>query len=266
MAQRPELSHDTTVWTQYYHCVISNIPYDMTPPTLAEHLMVQETSESAKALAELGRCIVLHTMYTYKETLKSKFGYLGFFLRCAPDAKMDEETKLKAHGLVKRWIETELAVQLLIGHMNVTLAQPTGCYHARPFLKAFREKCSIATKEVSTDPMKMETFLFTHVAFNADDSDAHGVFNPTWAEQGESYETSVKKPEVAHEVDRDWPPVGTLAVSSITPHELLWMKKHCTDFPPISITNKDLSTAHVESDALVKYFREHLSPLILVTK
>lgn len=263
-SQRPELNHDTTVWTQYYHCVIGGIPLEMAPPQLAEHLMVQEGSEAAKALGALGRCIVLHSIYTYKEALDAKFGYLGFFLRCAVDAPMDEATKAMADELARRWIEKELSAQLLLGRMRVTLAQPAACYHAAPFLKAFRSRCSIASKDVSPDPMKTETFLWTHVTFFADEGDAGSALNPTWARQGESFESAPNRPE--EQPGREWRPVGTFSVSSLTPRELLWMKKGCKAFPPISITNGDLSTAHVEHDALVQYFTKHLSPFIAVTK
>lgn len=260
-SERLDLSHDTTLWPQYYQCVVTGIPLDMAPPALVDYLMPREDSEVVKALVAAGKRIVLHQLYTYKEPLDTKFAYFAFFLQTQPGGKDDEVTRKVTHHLVRCWIEEDLRMQLTSGGMDVRPAQPAECYHSEPFLKAFRSRCSLHTPKVTADPRKLETFVLARTTFTPAEENAE--FNPTWAKAGEPYESSADAPAEAPQ----WTsPVGTFSVSGLSAKEVLWLKKNCDGFPPLLITDGDLGTAHVDGEALIKYFKEHLSPMIEVVE
>ncbi|KAK7199719.1 hypothetical protein NESM_000017900 [Novymonas esmeraldas] len=276
------LELDRSMSLHYYHCVLHGVPFQLPVSELATHVVPQKASGVVQRLASVGCRVVPHQLHVYKEPLETKFGYVSFFVHLAPHTEADTAA---IHALVCEWIRTDLASQLATAQCMVQLAQPPECHSSEPFLDAFRLLCPLLDPSNAADTKKLETFVLARVSFadhggnetinelNVEHCTRAGGAAPaaSGASSAEdvtasaSSDSGCPSPEASRTLrDHVWQSVGTFSVNSLSPKELVWLKKQLPSFPPLLITNGDAATTRCDTAKLADFFTTALAPLFTV--
>ncbi|KAG5470515.1 hypothetical protein LSCM1_01759 [Leishmania martiniquensis] len=277
---------DQSTCLHYYHCVLHDISLHLPVGEIAAQVLPKKDSDVVQRLASAGCRIVPHQLHVYKEPLERKFGYVSFFVHQAPHSAMDADD---VHHLVREWIDVDLTSQLAAVECKVQLAQPPECYSSEPFLDAFRLKCPLLDPSQTLDTKKLETFVLSRVRFgqscgNASinqlnaihcssakvsacpavgaDESGSSVDDGLTGVVGELDNSGQRAARTLHE--HVWKCVGTFSIDSLSPKELIWLKKQLPTFPPLLITNGDIDTTHCDKGKLAQFFEASLAPLLTV--
>lgn len=279
------LDHSTAL--HHYHCVLYDIPFEVPVSGIAQHVVPKKESDTVRRLAEAGCRVVPHQLHIYKEPLDSKFGYVSFFVHQVPSSTTDAD---EVHRLVMTWIDLDLATQLSSVDCKVLLAQPPECHSSEPFLEAFRQQCPLLDPTLSPDTKKLETYVLSRVRFGEQRSNASiNELNEAHCRGAkESSRSATDAPAGAASCSEDgligtegetdccahaccrtvhehvWKCVGSFNVATLTPKELVWLKKQLSTFPPLLITNSDMNSTHCDETKLIKFFEDGLAPLFTV--
>ncbi|KEG13111.1 hypothetical protein DQ04_01211100 [Trypanosoma grayi] len=247
MAALESLNFDSDAAVHYIHCVLSNAPFDLNVSEVAPMIVPKPGTDAAKQLQAVGCRIVPHRLQMYKEPLEKKFGFVTFFIHQSSETTELEE---EVHQRILLWIRQDLTEQLAAIKVSVDLGQPPECYSSFPFLRALQQQCSFLDATHAKDPRKLETFLLSKVTFYDKARNADKNNRSTLKREGKE----AGKEDV-------WQTVGLLRISSLFPRELLWLGREHNQFPPIIITNKDISTATCNPGALHAFLKGALLPL-----
>ncbi|KPA84643.1 hypothetical protein ABB37_01161 [Leptomonas pyrrhocoris] len=284
-AAQHSLNLDKSLYSHYYHCVLSDIPFHTAVAEIAPHVVPKPESDVVRKLTAAGCRIVPHQLHVYKEPLDAKFGYVSFFIHQLPKSTA---SAAEIHQLMLEWIDIDLATQLQSVKCKVQLAQPPECHSSEPFLNALQEKCPLLDPGTNTDTKRLETFLLTRVRFgdlceNASINDVceaqrKSTASPSTTEEDEQRKAQEEREEKdaeenggylppRHSVrEHVWKCVGTFSPSSLSPKELVWLKKQLPSFPPLLITDNNMASAHCDDAKLKQFFTANLAPLIAVEK
>ncbi|KAG5496175.1 hypothetical protein JKF63_02476 [Porcisia hertigi] len=286
LAPHHSLALDQSICHHYYHCVLYDVPFDLPVSEIAAYVVPKKDSDVVQGLSSAGCRVVPHQLHVYKEPLDRKFGYVSFFIHQAPHSATDADD---AHRLVCQWIDIDLASQLAMVQCKVRLAQPPECHSSEPFLDALRLKCPLLDPTLVADTKKLETFVLTRVSFdqhreNVQLNELDATHRKSIKDAAEAAscgaekiidpgdDLAARKAEVdrdAHSASRvwrrhEWSRVGTFSVTSLSPKELVWLKKQLPGFPQLLITNDDMETTHCDTAMLVRFFSSSLAPLFTV--
>ncbi|KAG5494658.1 hypothetical protein JIQ42_02273 [Leishmania sp. Namibia] len=280
------LALDRSTCLHYYHCVLHDISLHLPVREIAAQVVPKKDSDVIQRLASADCRVVPHQLHVYKEPLEKKFGYVSFFVHQAPHSTMDAD---EIHRLVREWIDADLTSQLAEVECKVQLAQPPECYSSEPFLDAFRLKCPLLDPSQAHNTKRLETFVLTRVQFsqkcdNASINQLNAIHcngaqatasAATGADElvgsmddgltgveGDVESGGQRAALTLHE--HVWKCVGTFAVSSLSPKELIWLKKQLPTFPALLITNGDINTTHCDKAKLSQFFEASLAPLLTV--
>ncbi|CCW70610.1 unnamed protein product [Phytomonas sp. Hart1] len=238
MSANKTLVPDDEVDELSYHCVLYNIPFDLAVSKIVEYILPPAESAFLTELKDLQVQLITRQLCTYKEQLDTKFGFFDYVI--LSENKLEREAKLKVHRLVLDWIAQGLMRSLQAVECSARLAQPSYCHSASRFLEWMGQHCKIVTPEYTKDPQKIRTFLLSHVHFLREKDSETG----------------------SREVEGNG--VATFSVSCLAPKEIVWLKRTLLKFPPILVTNGDLSTTRVDPKQLLDFFHQALGPLIRV--
>ncbi|CAG9580159.1 conserved hypothetical protein [Leishmania major strain Friedlin] len=270
----------------YYHCVLYDILFDLPVREIAAQVVPCKDSNIVQRLTSADCRVVPHQLHVYKEPLEKKFGYVSFFVHRAPHSSTAADD---VHRLVCEWVAVDLASQLATVQCKVQLAQPPECHSSEPFLNAFRLKCPLLDPTLAADTKKLETFVLTRVRFgqhcgNASVNQLNAVHcddaksaasagscgtetemctdDGLTATEGELDAGARSATRTLHE--HVWKCVGTFLIASLSPKELVWLKKQLPSFPPLRIANGDMDTAYCDEAKLAQFFETSLAPLFTV--
>lgn len=277
-AQR-SLNLDKSLCSHYYHCVLFDIPFHTAVAEIAPHVVPKHESDTVKKLTLAGCRVVPHQLHIYKEPLDAKFGYVSFFVHQLPQSTASAS---EIHQLVLEWIDLDLASQLESVKCKVQLAQPPECHSSEPFLNALQEKCPLLDPGTNQDTKRLETFLLTRVRFgdlgeNASINEVSETQRKIAASSSVKCENEFSGAPERGEADLDedgcplashtikehvWRCVGTFSPASLTAKELVWLKKQLPAFPPLLITDNNITTTHCDDAKLRQFFTSNLAPLI----
>jgi hypothetical protein len=275
MAAHHSLSIDEEACSHYYHCALSDVPFQCTIQQIAELIVPGAADPSAVQLAALGCRIVPHKLYTYKETLPRKLGYLTYYIHHRGSGTRDDAA---IHHHFLTWLEVELPLRLqTAGGANQTtrvlLAQPKNCYVAGPFLKELNRAAEFLSPSVCKDPRKMETFLLGKVVWQTataaaaseratlvEGAEADDTAPPSTAEQRIQYLHQKKIPE------EPWGVVGTVVAGTLSPEELVWLRKehHGCQTSTAAVFEKEGATEAEKAAAVRAFLTQTLRPLLAV--
>ncbi len=229
MAAHHSLSIDEEACSHYYHCTLSEVPFQCTIQQIAELIVPSPTADPSVAQLEaLGCRIVPHKLYTYKETLPRKLGYLTYYIHHRGNGTRDDEA---IHDLFLTWLEMELPMRLQAagGSTRVLLAQPKNCYVAGPFLKELNRAAEFLSPTQCKDPRKMETFLLGKILWTPAVSVAAANETLKLVEgAAEPSSTAELRIQFLHQKklpEEPWGVVGKLEAGSLAPEELVWLRK-----------------------------------------
>ncbi|KPI90850.1 hypothetical protein ABL78_0083 [Leptomonas seymouri] len=274
------LDLDKSLCSHYYHCVLSNIPFHTPLADIAPHVVPRLESDTVKKLTAIGCRVVPHQLHVYKEPLDTKFGYVSFFIHQVPNSTA---SAAETHLLILEWVDLDLTSQLQSVKCKVQLAQPPECHSSEPFLEVLRQECPLLDPGKNLDTKRLETFLLTHVRFgelreNAWINERGGAKRRSAASSStmKDEEECLMQEEVEGEAEevgctmssrhmtneRVWKPVARFSISSLSPKELVWLKRQLPSFPPLLITDNNIATAHCDAEKLKQFFAVNLAPLI----
>ncbi|GET91449.1 hypothetical protein, conserved [Leishmania tarentolae] len=286
LPHRHSLVLERSTFQHYYYCVLYDISLDLPVKEIAAQVVPNNDSDIVERLRSANCRVAPHMLHVYKEPLETKFGYVCFFVHQAPHSSTDADD---LHRLVYEWIAVDLRSQLAKVHCKVQLAQPPECYSSELFLKAFRLKCPLLDPMLAPDTCKLETFVLTRVRFfqhrdnttinqlnaihcnkemtaaSAGCCGAEAVTDKEERAPGEEGELGIGAHNgtcTLHE--HVWKCVGTFLIATLTPKDLLWLKKQISSFPPVLITNGDIGTARCDESELAQFFETSLAPLFTV--
>ncbi|ORC88378.1 uncharacterized protein TM35_000172500 [Trypanosoma theileri] len=261
MAALESLNFDVDGAVHYIHCVLSNVPLQLSVSELGPKVVPDPNSAIVMQMDSIGFRVIPHRLHIYKEPLSTKFGFVTFFIAQAPSpaSSVERDTEMiatpaKVHELATTWVRQDLTKQLASIGVKVQLGQPLKCYSSVPFLRALNEKCSFLDAEIVKDTKKLETFLLTKMAF--DDESINNKKNKKKHVE--------KSPSKDNNTEESWNTVGSLHVSSLNSRELLWLSQQNRRFPPILVTNDDFAHATCDQSALRSFLENTLNPIVEV--
>ena len=236
MAAHHSLTIDEEACSHYYHCTFSEVPFTATIQQVAELIVPNASDASVAKLEALGCRIVPHKLYSYKETLPRKLGYLTYYIHHRSNGTRDDEA---IHNLFLQWLEDELPRRIAAApHAQTTqvrLAQPKNCFVAGPFLKELNDVCQFLSPVHCKDPKKMETFILTKVIWPAVTSSSilprrESVHSEETGEETSTADMRIRRSVVGvihqqRQKDDAWGVVGKIEFASLSEEELGWLRK-----------------------------------------
>ncbi|KAH9578874.1 hypothetical protein LSM04_006535 [Trypanosoma melophagium] len=265
MAALESLNFDVDGALHYIHCVLFNVPMELSVSEIAPMVVPDPNSEIVKEMESIGCHIIPHRLHIYKEPLSTKFGFVTFFIRqtCPPppsslsSSSMEGESKSiitpeKVHHLATTWVHHDLTRQLASLNVKVQLGQPPECYSSVPFLRALNQQCSFLDSKTVKDTKKLETFLLTKVKFGDELINSHKNNN------------NIEESSGNDNAEASWNTVGLFPMSSLSSRELLWLSRQQRNFPPILVTNNDFANATCDKKALQSFLEDTLNPIVEV--
>jgi hypothetical protein len=266
MAAHHSLSIDEEACSHYYHCTLSEVPFQCTIQQIAELIVPNPQDPSVAKLDALGCRIVPHKLYTYKETLPRKIGYLTYYIHHKSDGSRDDEA---IHHLFLAWLEVELPARMAAcgpsQTMRVQLAQPKTCYVAGAFLRELNATSEFLSPVQCKDPRKMETYLLGKVTWATNDPANRGAVQE--AETPAS--TAELRIEIVHQKrlpDEPWGIVGSLNVTQLGIEDVAWLRKehHGCHAATAAVFDSAASREDEKLEALKSFLAQALAPLFTV--